>query len=309
MGNFYEENKEFLPKEETQTVPSKVKAGVMSYLPSALLTLVLVALSGLGTLIQVNFEIKAIVWTSFFISLGLRLISNFLSKYVGSNLSYNKALYSEEVQSLKSDFLLQSKKIDKCKFEKYVSEINLQEKKEAYKVQKHSKIVKLNKKIDFLEHANELECSKRKEKKIKKLNNKVSVLKTFIAEDYVDKNIKYIKVKYFKLQSCYFLSPAEDSSEKKKLYNVNFSKENTIEISKSLPLTVMLIFFGTLIGHDFMFGQINVISVLFDIATMAFNFIVGWFIVGKRIISKTMNAYINRLTFIEQYMAENNNKN
>ena len=96
MG-FYEENKEFMPKEE-QRSNNSVKGGLMAYLPSAILTLILVALSGLGALIQVNFSLKNVVWTTFIISLSLRLISNFLSKYVGSNLYYNKALYSDEIQ-------------------------------------------------------------------------------------------------------------------------------------------------------------------------------------------------------------------
>ena len=135
MDNFYEENKQFLSKPTS----NKIKAGIMTYFPSVILTLILVALSGLGALIQFDFDIKQIVWSTFFISLALRLISTFLSKYVGSNLAFNKALYSDDMQNLKASFLEEGKNIDLNAFEDYVVRYNLENKK-------NSKFRKKNKK-------------------------------------------------------------------------------------------------------------------------------------------------------------------
>ena len=304
MDNFYQEHSEFLPKEETNTITEKVgriKAGIMTYAPSIILSLILVAISALGTLIQFNFQLNTIVWSTFIISLGLRLISNFLSKYVGSNLYYNKALYSDEMQNLKNDFILQGKDIDKNAFEIYVQEYNLECKKRAYEIQQRSKITKLNLKINTLNHKNEIRETKRRLRKIKRLTLKIAEIEKVCTKEYIDKNIRYIKVKYPRVKSCYFLSPAEDSTENGKTYNVNFSKENTKEILKKLPVTALMVFFGALISYDAAMGKANIISILYDVGNMAFNFILGWFVVGKDIASRTMNAFINRLTFIAGY--------
>ena len=302
MG-FYEENKDFLPKKE-QLTENKVKAGIMAYLPSAILTIILVALSALGSLIQFNFEIKNIIWTTFIISLGLRLISNFLSKYVGSNIYYNKALYSKEVQGFKNDFIDAGKNIDKSQFEEYIKEYNLETKKMVYKAKKRGKIAKIENKRTKLKTLNELDYKKSRENKIKRQTKKIEELEKISNDEYVDKYIIYLRVKYQKVKSCYFLSPEEDCAINGKKYNVNFSRENTAEILKSLPLTAILVVFGALLSYDTAMGNVNALSILYDIANMTFNFILGWFIVGKKLISRTINAYINRQTFIAQFKAK-----
>ncbi len=306
---FYEENKELIPKRERKNVFGKVEAGVMTYLPSAILTIILIALSGLGTLLQFNFELKSIVWSTFIISLGLRLISIFLSKYVGSNIYYNKALYSDEVQDVKNEFVKAGKSLDKAEFEMYVNKYNLEAKKKAYCVKIRSKIIKNSTIVKKLKHEIELDYSTKKEKQIKKREKIVAELETLCEVDYIDKNIAYIKVKYQKLKTCYFLSPVEDTETKYIQYNVSFSKENAKEIVKTLPLTAMLVFFGTLIGYDVSMGTANIVSVFYDIGNMVFNFIMGWFVVGKKVVSRTINAYINRLTFIAGYNSKNESKN
>ena len=308
MDEFYEINKEFITNPVNNTA-KKIKAGIMTYLPSVVLTLILLVLSGLGALLQFNFSIKDIVWTTFFISLGLRLVSNFLSKYVGSNLAYNKALYSDEMQSLKKDFINAGKNIDRTAFEKYIYEYNLENKKKAYKNKKRMKIQALNEKKSLLTFRNKLDYSKRRANKITKLEHKKDELTSISTDDYIDENISYIKVKYAKVRSYYFLSPSEDYVEDGIRYKVNFSKENTKEILKSLPLTVALVFFSALLAYDVAVGKVNAVSILFDIANMVFNFIIGWFTVGKKIASRMMNAYINRQTFILEFKAKYESKN
>jgi hypothetical protein len=302
MG-FYEDNREYLPKSEPQ-VNNKVKGGLMAYLPSAILTLILVALSGLGALIQVNFSLKNVVWTTFLISLSLRLISNFLSKYVGSNLYYNKALYSEELQGFKKDFLDSGKDIDKNLFESYVAQDNLESKKKSYIKKKRGKLTMLQEKANKLERINKLDFTKARDRKIKRYQKQIKELEDISSDEYIDANIIYLKVKYPKVKTYYFLSPEEDCAESKEKYNINYSRENTIEILKSLPLTATLVFFGALISYDAVMGNVNAMSVLYDIGNMAFNFILGWFVIGKRLISKTINTYINRQTFIAKFKSK-----
>ena len=312
MDNFYKENSEFIPKENKGALPtSKVKAGVMTYLPSVILTFILIAISAFGTLIQFRFQIQNIVWSAFFISLCLRLVSIFLSKYVGSNLYYNKTIVTDDVQRFKNDFIKEGKGIDKVEFDTYVREYNLRVKKKTYETKKRTKITKIDLKINGLLHKNDIYETRRRSEKIKALRKKKAEIEKICTKEYIDENIAYIRVKYPKVRSCYFLSPAEDSSDTKIRYNVNFSKSTTSEILKSLPLTICLVLFGALISYDAVMGNANVISILYDVGNMAFNFTLGWFVVGKKIIARTINAYINRLTFISGYKkngATNNTK-
>lgn len=304
MDEFYEKNKEFMPKRERIENKNAIKAGIMTYAPSVILSLILLALSGLGTLLQFRFSLKDIIWVTFFISLGLRLVSTFLSKYVGSNLSYNKALYSDEMQTLKENFIKSGLDIDRDAFESYVAKYNIEQKKKAYKAKKGIKIQKRQKEIQTLSFKNELECKPSRIKKIKRLKNKLVSLSALITDEYIEKNISYIKVKYKKVRSYYFLSPSEDYIDDSVRYSVNFSKESTKEIIKSLPLTIALAFFSSLLAYDAVMGTINAVSILFDIGNMIFNFILGWVIVGKRTASKMMNAYINRQSFLLEFKAK-----
>lgn len=302
MGNFYEENKEFVPDEEKELESKpKKKLDILSYIPSVFLSFALISLSALGSLVQFKFEIKDIVWSAFLISFALRVITIYMSRYVGSNLNYNRALYLDDIQNVKKDFLDAGKDLDKSAFEKYVHNYNVEKKKRTYVTKIRSKLIRINKKIKVLNNKNELYYSKRREKKINKLKQKVSFLEHISSKQYVEENIQHIRIKYAKVRSCYFLSPVEDSSEKECQYNVNFSKENTIEVIRTLPFTIALILLGTLIGYDTIMGTANAVSIIYDVATMAFSFIMGWFIIGKRIISRTINAYINRVIFISEY--------
>lgn len=70
-----------------------------------------------------------------------------------------------------------------------------------------------------------------------------------------------------------------------------------------------LVFFSALLAYDVAVGKVNAVSILFDIANMVFNFIIGWFTVGKKIASRMMNAYINRQTFILEFKAKYESKN
>lgn len=277
----------------------------MTYLPSVILTLILIALSGLGTLLQFNFSLKDIVWITFLISLGLRIVSTFLSKYVGANLSYNKALYSEEMQTIKANFIKSGIDIDRDAFETYVADYNLEQKKKAYKAKKGIKKQNIKTKKNTLVFLNQLECKERRTRKIERLSKKVEEIENILSDEYVDKNIAYIKVKYKKVRSYYFLSPSEDYIDNSVRYSMNFSKESTKEIIKSLPLTVALAFFSSLLAYDAVMGTINAVSILFDIGNMIFNFILGWVIVGKRTAAKMMNAYINRQTFLSKFKSSN----
>ena len=293
LGEFYTPTKQLKPKGE--------KAGVMEYLPSALLTIVLIIVSGLGTLIQFDLQFKTIVFSTFIISLSLRLVTVFSAKYVGSSAYYNKSIYAENFKKIKDELLETGKDVDKAEFDKYVGKYNLKLKKETYAKKKRGKIATLRERINRLSFKNELSFSNWRAKRIERYSKKIEELQKICSDEYIDVNIIYLKVKYRKVRSCYFFSTVENNYAKTRSFNVNVSKEISREIVKSLPLTILLVSLGSLIVFSSKTGTLNVVSFFYDIAVILFNFVVGWFVVGKKAVASTVNAFINRIIFIKEF--------
>ena len=306
MDDFYKENSEFLPKEKHNDLQEKtVGQSIVSYIPSVVLTLVLIATSALGSLLQFTFGVKEIVWTAFLTSLGLRVITYILPKYIGSNTYYNRALYSTEVKTTRDDFIAATKDVNKSEFEEYVEQKQLEFKKLAYKRKKSHKLVKWRFKKKTLEYKNELEFSKARDRKIKALEAKIATREAVITDEFIDKNIRYVKrLKYKKLKASWFLTPSEQSVSQSARYTMDETKENIKEILKSLPAMLFCTFLGGLISYNAYMGTINAISVLYDIMNIIFNFVVGFFMIGRRNVAKLLDVYVNRTLFLSQFKAK-----
>lgn len=306
MDNFYKENSEFLPKEKRNDLQEKtVGQSIASYIPSIVLSLVLIATSALGSLLQFTFGVKEIVWTAFLTSLGLRVITYILPKYIGSNTYYNRALYSTEVKNTRDDFIAATKGINKAEFETYVEQRQLDLKKIAYKRKKSRKLVKWRFRKKTLEYKNELEYSKVRAFKIKKLESRIATREAVVTDDFIDKNIRYVKhLKYRRLKASWFLTPSEQSVNQSKRYTMDETKENAKEILKSLPVMIFCTFLGGLISYNAYMGTINAISVLYDIMNIIFNFVVGFFMIGRKNVAKLLDVYVNRTLFLSQFKAK-----
>ena len=63
-------------------------------------------------------------------------------------------------------------------------------------------------------------------------------------------------------------------------------------------------FLGGLISYNAYMGTINAISVLYDIMNIIFNFVVGFFMIGRRNVAKLLDVYVNRTLFLSQFKAK-----
>ena len=70
----------------------------------------------------------------------------------------------------------------------------------------------------------------------------------------------------------------------------------------------MLVLLGSLMMFSATMGVLNLISFFYDMAVMIINFVLGWFVVGKKAIASTVNAFINRIIFIKEFKNERENK-
>lgn len=305
MDNFYKENSEFLPKEKKNDLQEKtVGQSIVSYIPSVILSLILIATSALGSLLQFTFGVKEIVWTAFLTSLGLRVITYILPKYIGSNTYYNRALYSTEVKNTRDDFIAATKDVNKAEFEEYVEQRQIELKKIAYKRKKSRKLVKWRFKKKTLEYKNELEFSKRRDRQIKALTAKIATREAVLTDEFIDKNIRYVKkLRYRHLKASWFLTPSEQSVSQTARYTMDETKENIKEILKSLPAMLFCTFLGGLISYNAYMGTINAISILYDIMNIIFNFVVGFFMIGRRNVAKLLDVYVSRTLFLSQFKA------
>lgn len=303
MDNFYKENSEFLPKEKRNDLQERtVGQSVVAYIPSIILALVLLATSALGSLIQFTFDIKKIVWTAFLTSLGLRIITYVLPKYIGSNTYYNKALYSTEVKKTRQEFIAATEGVNRSAFEDYVEARQIDLKKAAYKRKKSRALVRWRYKKKTLEYKQELEHSKKRARKIKNLEAKIATRETVLTDEFIEKNIRYVKkVHYKKLKAAWFLTPSEQSISGGTRYSIDEARENIKEIIKSLPMMIFCTFLGGLISYNAYLGTINALSILFDLSNILFNFIIGFFMIGRKNIAKLLDVYVNRTIFLEQF--------
>ena len=80
----------------------------------------------------------------------------------------------------------------------------LELKKLAYKRKKSHKLVKWHFKKKTLEYKNELEFSKARDRKIKALEAKIATREAVITDEFIDKNIRYVKrLRYKKLKAMH----------------------------------------------------------------------------------------------------------
>ncbi len=286
-------------KGKMEDANGSVKKSLLNVVPSAILILILIATSTIGSLFQFNFDLKTVAIIPLIIGVCLRLIVNVATKYVGADLRYQNALYSEDVLNARKDFITEAKDVDKSRVKELVSDLNLKNKKEAYKARMSYKIGKLLSKKDDLFYSQTLRFSKSREKKIGKLEAKITKLQAQATNDYINNYIQYVNIKYVKLDYTYFLTPTERAESSENPYIINAPGENLKNISKTLPLTIILSLFSSLIGFNVVIGKVSVISILYDVANTIINFIIGW-MSGRHAIDRTIEAYLKRTVILQE---------
>lgn len=273
---------------------------VFSFLPSILLLFVAIALTSIASLFQYNFDLSKIVLMDLIVFASLRIIVMFLSKYVGADMRYQRDVSDEDVTFAQKNFMDLSKNLDRGEFEKWIKTENRSSKISAYRESISKKLEKINAKRRKLEFRNSRKPKTKWNKKLLALEEKAITLKYQCTDEYIVENISHIKVKYQHMHATDFLSPNE-YSVKVERYGMSEHAENIKEITKGVPLALMIIVVGAMVTFDVSKGTVNAMSMLIDLGSILFYFLQGWSVVGRKTIALLITVYECRRSVIERF--------
>ena len=166
---------------------------ILGYLPSLVFFIILIVMSGIGTLIQFNFNIQQIMWATFIVGFSLRFLLNAMSRYIGADTCYNLERVKPYVQEPKDRFIKLSRAIDYGTFEEWIDGENLLTKIDIYKEKITKKINRIKRSIRQVTTKNRLKHNDKYDVKLNKLNEKKAFLESEITEENINENISYLK--------------------------------------------------------------------------------------------------------------------
>lgn len=277
------------------------KSNILGYLPSIVLYVVLIIISGIGTAIQFGFDLKEVIWNAFLISFVLRLMLNVFSKYIGADLCFQIYINKSYVLTPKKDFTLLSQSIDYGNFESWITSENLKTKIGLYKEKKQKQLNAVN---DKLRKISLLIIKDKHNRKKIKYENKKKIIEAESTEAYINENIAYLKLTYKKLNAKDFETESELTNSTNNSYSFNASWETTKAISKGVPIMIFTALFGGLLSYNISMGQINALSMCYDLATILWFAINGFHKIGKANIQKLIGVFNQRKTVLSRYINE-----
>ena len=275
---------------------------ILGYIPSILFFLILMVMSGIGTLIQFQFDISKIIWETLAISFALRFLTIALSKYIGSDTCYNIEKQKPYVQEPKERFIKLSRAIDYGTFEEWIDSENLERKIHIFKENKTKKLNSVNAKLRKTNSKNHLRHRKRYDRKIASLNELKNFIEYELTNEYINDNIKYLKIFFRKLKSKDFETESEVANTSKKTYSMNASFETVKGIIKGIPQILFITLLGSAITYNITMGSINAISCLYDLAMILWYAINGYMGLGKKNIQKLIGVYNDRTEVLSKYI-------
>lgn len=276
---------------------------ILGFIPSILFFIILMVMSGIGTLIQFQFDITQIIWMTFFISFALRFLTIALSKYIGSDTCYNIEKLKPYVQEPKERFIKLSRAIDYGTFEDWIDKENIQTKIHIFKEKQTKKLNSINAKIRKIKIKNSLNKKKRYDNRIAKLNSQKEYIEFELTDEYINDNIRYLKIWFIKkLKSKDFETESEIANTSRKTYSMNSSYETVKGIIRGVPQILFITLLGSAITYNITVGNINAISFLYDLAMILWYAINGYMGLGKKNIQKLIGVYNDRTEVISKYI-------
>ncbi len=314
MSDFLVNQEEF-KKADKPTIDKQLNTNNKRFFPIAITAveiISIIALSALATLVSIEFKLNEVEPIILAIFILLRLFLLFFSKDVSARTRIEQGQREKEHIELKKGLKEEGKDVNYDDFNKYlVSVENRRLKIEAYKARFVGKINKLNDKINklklslkILQASSTADAEKidRIKKKIERKTTKKEYLESLVSNEYIEKNFDILKVRYKELTASQFVEVSVDSDVGRDIYSFDVEIENKKQILKGLPFCVIITLFISLIGLDkITYGAVNILQLFLDIFCVAFYFSQGWFVVGKKTLSKQRQVIVNKIALLQRY--------
>lgn len=296
-----------LKADEHLTAPKKNARKVLSAVYTGSMICAILAVSSLSSLVQFRFDFHAIEWVGFITLTVTRMAMQFLSKYLGAEMKVQRGKESDRVKSVQEDFLSMSRSVEPSAFYEWIDEENKRAKRSAYVSILKAKISKYEKRLSHYLYEAQFGSERKYAKRIKRIKRKLNELRAECAEDKISACIDHIKVKYRPLRASDFLSPM-DVSDTRIRYSVDSHKANTVDVAKGLPMTLIVSLFLAVSGMSYVFGSVNMMSMLLDLLAVGINLFIGMYVIGERTVTSIVGVFINRKAVLSRFNAVQNSE-
>lgn len=268
----------------------KISAKKISSATSGLL---LLAIIGVFQCASVGFDLSIYLEFEFYFRLFYRALIIFLAFNTAVDFTFDKVSNRQLVLDARTSYYNYNDK-RKLNFKTYLEERNTQTKIKAFIDKINIKIAKLEKKAQACKN----------EKRFAKINEHISVYRTYICDDYIYSNINKIKVKYYKvhLSDFYCADYVSNNSDNKTRpeYAKAVAKYNLKNISKYLLISIVtgsaIYNFSTNNSVDF---WINLLTDLMLIATRITQGVTSSTIIFD---SEYTASYLNKVNILKEYI-------
>lgn len=276
------------------SLATKAKLGI----PSIIMIIFVFAMSGIGSLLQINFEFKTVAIASVIGTTALRMAVYFCTRWVGASARYQRDENSEEVDRARTAFAEAMTGVDIADFERWAVEENRKEKERVYRDMCYAEILSWERKIG--ERKSRPVIRKKDKKFIAKAEKKIEEIRARATDEFIAENIPYIKVRFDRINTVEFMTRGHTVHARQK-YKYDAAHEISRDVSKSLPMFVMSSLAGSLIAVSSIVGTINIASVLYDLMFATINFSNGWAFVGAKNTEKHISVFNNKRTVVLKY--------
>ena len=277
------------------------KNKIPPYLSTVVMLVIALALTTFSELLKFDISFKSVAWPAFIICPFSKLITMLLTKYVGADIMYRSQLEDEYVVQAKEDFLKLSKNLNIADFEKWLYRENIRRKTEAYKHSVLAKVARNNIKIRKLQRRRIVLF---RSARIERIKGKIADWRRAISDEYIAENIGFIRVKYNRMKAIDFETPNEKWIGESEKYSLSEEGEIAKDLSRGLPLAVVVFFVTNLVAGSYMIGKVNFLMLLYDAFLLAFYFFQGYYVTGKNVVATLIAVYRARRSVILRYEAQ-----
>ena len=297
------------------SVASSKKETALKQGINVILLFIILLVFGCLDFATLTFHYEYILTASYWGTVGTKVIAGVCAYNIGINMLWDAELRKDQILNdliAKYNKLIKYKQID---FEYYVTKIfNVQEKKKAYISQINRKIHILNKfsrNKDRLLYSSDLP-----ENQAKKLKNRYCIkrqeLENLKKDDYIDKNIESIVVRYYEVDPAVFELEIDGSAVIRGVKTKGNANAGRIKASASMVMGMVIIsMFLTAFGLEADQQEFESQMVKFwhycmkaieDAAVVLWQFTRGGFQCRKIISSQITAPYSGRCFVLEHYL-------